>query len=113
MNTSVQLEALLDTLPNKPGCYLMKDSSGRVIYVGKAINLRHRVRSYFHSSAGHDPKTNQLVRKISDIEWIVVDSELEALILEMNLIKQHRPHYNVRMKDDKRYPYIKVHWGTP
>ncbi len=84
-----------------------------MIYVGKAINLRNRVRSYFHSSAHHDPKTQQLVRKISDIDWIVVDSELEALILEMNLIKKHRPHYNVRLKDDKRYPYIKVHWADP
>jgi excinuclease ABC subunit C len=104
---------LLDTLPTKPGCYIMKDQAGKVIYVGKAINLRNRVRSYFHSSARHDPKTQQLVRKISDIDWIVVDSELEALILEMNLIKKHRPHYNIRLKDDKRYPYIKVHWADP
>jgi excinuclease ABC subunit C len=111
MNTPAPLAALLDTLPTKPGCYIMKDQSGKVIYVGKAINLRNRVRSYFHSSAHHDPKTQQLVRKISDIDWIVVDSELEALILEMNLIKKHRPHYNVRLKDDKRYPYIKVHWA--
>jgi excinuclease ABC subunit C len=91
----------------------MKDDAGKVIYVGKAINLRNRVRSYFHSSANNPPKTQQLVRKIADIEWIVVDSELEALILEMNLIKKHRPHYNVRLKDDKRYPYIKVHWADP
>ncbi|NUM45841.1 MAG: GIY-YIG nuclease family protein, partial [Anaerolineales bacterium] len=110
---SDHLQALLDTLPTKPGCYLMKDKDGKIIYVGKAINLRNRVRSYFHASANHDNKTRQLVRKIVDLEWIIVGSELEALILEMNLIKRHRPHYNVRMKDDKRYPYIKVHWAEP
>ncbi len=111
MDIPAQLEATLDTLPARPGCYLMKDETGKVIYVGKAVNLRNRVRSYFHSSAQHDRKTQQLVRKISAIDWIVVDSELEALILEMNLIKKHRPHYNVRLKDDKRYPYIKVSWA--
>ncbi|MEW5872462.1 MAG: excinuclease ABC subunit UvrC [Chloroflexota bacterium] len=108
---SDHLKAQLDTLPTKPGCYIMKDSSGKVIYVGKAINLRNRVRSYFHASAQHDLKTNQLVGRIANIEWIVVGSELEALILEMNLIKKHRPQFNVRLKDDKRYPYVKVHWG--
>ena len=108
-----RLNALLDALPTKSGCYLMKDSTSKVIYVGKAVNLRSRVRSYFHSSAQHVRKTQQLVAKINDIEWIVVDSELEALILEMNLIKKYRPHYNVRLKDDKRYPYIKVHWADP
>ncbi|GAB4580028.1 MAG: excinuclease ABC subunit UvrC [Anaerolineales bacterium] len=110
---SEHIQTLLKTLPSKPGCYLMKDKEGKIIYVGKAINLRNRVRSYFHASAKHDNKTRQLVRKITDLEWIVVGSELEALILEMNLIKRHRPHYNVRMKDDKRYPYIKVHWAEP
>ena len=113
MNVSSQLKAVLDTVPTKPGCYLMKDDGGKVIYVGKAINLRNRVRSYFHNSAQHHPRTQKLVAKIADIEWIVVDSELEALILEMNLIKKYRPHYNVRLKDDKRYPYIKVHWEDP
>lgn len=111
LSLSENLAGQLNTLPNKPGCYLMKDTTGKVIYVGKAINLRNRVRSYFHESAQHTPKTNQLVRKISEIEWIVVGSELEALILEMNLIKKHRPHYNIRLKDDKRYPYIKVHYA--
>lgn len=110
---SEHLRAQLDTLPTKPGCYLMKDNTGTVIYVGKAINLRNRVRSYFHASAGHGPRISRMVRQIADIEWIVVDSELEALILEMNLIKKHRPYYNVRLKDDKRYPYIKVHWALP
>ncbi len=107
------LKGQLDTLPSKPGCYLYKDAEGRVIYVGKAINLRNRVRSYFHDSAQHDRRIDKLVQNICNIEWIVVGSELEALILEMNLIKKHRPHYNVRLKDDKRYPYIKVHWADP
>jgi excinuclease ABC subunit C len=108
MEISTHLKAILDTLPARPGCYLMKDAERRVIYVGKAVHLRNRVRSYFHESAQQSLKTRQLVRRITDIDWIVVDSELEALILEMNLIKKHRPHYNVRLKDDKRYPYIKV-----
>jgi excinuclease ABC subunit C len=89
----------------------MKNQDGKVIYVGKAINLRHRVRSYFHASAQKYPRTSQLVRNIADIEWIIVASELEALILEMNLIKEYQPHFNVQLKDDKRYPYIKIHWG--
>ena len=111
MQLSEQLQGTLATIPTKPGCYLMKNAEGKIIYVGKAVNLRNRVRSYFHASAGHDRKTRRLVQEITDIEWIVVGSELEALILEMNLIKRHRPHFNVRLKDDKRYPYIKVHWG--
>ncbi len=113
--TSVKehINGILDTLPSKPGCYLMKDSSGKIIYVGKAINLRSRVRSYFQSSNDHSLKTQHLVRDIVDIDWIVVGSELEALILEMTLIKKHRPHYNIRLKDDKRYPYIKTHWNEP
>jgi len=113
MKASEKIAALLKTLPTKPGCYLMKNKTGKVIYVGKAINLRNRVRSYFHDSAQHHPRTQQLVKKIAEIDWILVDSELEALILEMNLIKKYRPHYNVRLKDDKRYPYIKVHWSDP
>ncbi len=108
---SEHIQQILDTLPNKPGCYIMKNSAGEIIYVGKAINLRNRVRSYFHTPNDQDFKTRQLVKNIAHIEWIVVGSELEALILEMNLIKKHRPRYNVRLKDDKRYPYIKVHWA--
>jgi len=108
-----QLRHVLDSLPNKAGCYLMKDGEGHVLYVGKAINLRNRVRSYFHAHADHERRIRKLVSHIRDIEWIVVGSELEALILEMNLIKKYRPHYNVRLKDDKRYPYIKVHWANP
>jgi len=113
MELSEHLQGILDTLPTKPGCYLMKNAEGTIIYVGKAISLKNRVRSYFHADASHDHKTRRLVREIADIEWIVVGSELEALILEMNLIKRHRPKYNVRLKDDKRYPYIKIHWGEP
>ena len=111
MEISEHLQGILDTLPTKPGCYLMKNADGKIIYVGKAVNLRARVRSYFHSDSSHDNKTRRLVREIADIEWIVVGSELEALILEMNLIKRHRPRFNVRLKDDKRYPYIKIHWA--
>jgi excinuclease ABC subunit C len=111
MDASDRLAPLLEGIPAKPGCYLMKDADGRVIYVGKAIQLRARVRSYFHASAGHTRRTEEMVAHVADLEWIVVGSELEALILEMNLIKRHRPKYNVRLKDDKRYPYIKVHWA--
>ncbi|MEX1071712.1 MAG: excinuclease ABC subunit UvrC [Anaerolineales bacterium] len=108
-----KIQGQLDTLPIKTGCYIMKGVDGKVIYVGKALNLRSRVRSYFHSAVQLDNKTRVLVDNIADIEWIVVASELEALILEMNLIKKHRPLYNIRLKDDKRYPYIKVHWADP
>ncbi len=111
MEVPESLELLLEGLPVKPGCYLMKDEAGRVIYVGKAVNLRSRVRSYFHASGSHNRKTAEMIAKIADIEWIVVGSELEALILEMTLIKRYRPKYNVRLKDDKRYPYVKVHWA--
>ncbi|HEX8990814.1 MAG TPA: excinuclease ABC subunit UvrC [Anaerolineales bacterium] len=113
MEISAKLQGILSTLPAKPGCYLMKNAAGTIIYVGKAISLKNRVRSYFHADASHDAKTRRLVHEIADIEWILVGSELEALILEMNLIKKHRPRYNVRLKDDKRYPYIKVHWADP
>ncbi len=113
MEISEHLKGILDTAPLKPGCYLMKDTEGKVIYVGKAINLRNRLRSYFHDSSQIDHKTRKLVSHIIEIEWIVVGSELEALILEMNLIKKYRPHYNVRLVDDKSYPYIKVHWSDP
>jgi excinuclease ABC subunit C len=113
METSEHIQAVLDSAPTKTGCYLMKDVDSKVIYVGKAVNLRSRLRSYYHSSAQDNRKTRQMVRRITDIDWIVVGSELEALILEMNLIKKYRPHFNVRLKDDKRYPYIKVHWAKP
>ena len=107
----VHIQTQLNALPTLPGCYIMKDPKGTVIYVGKAINLRSRVRSYWHKSAGYSsPKTWQLIGHVQQIEFIVTGSELEALVLENNLIKRYRPHYNVRLKDDKRYPYIKVTW---
>jgi len=102
------LQTKLETLPTKPGCYIYKNAEGAIIYVGKAINLRNRVRSYFHENVD-SPKTRELVKHIADLEYIIVGSELEALILEMTLIKKHRPKYNIRLKDDKRYPYIKLH----
>ena len=111
--TQHQFAEILKNLPTKSGVYLYKSAAGKVIYVGKAVNLRARVRSYFHQSAQHTPKIRQLVGEIDDIEFIVSGSELEALLLENNLIKKHQPRYNVRLKDDKRYPYIKVHWQDP
>ncbi len=113
MEIAEHIKGILATLPTKPGCYIYRNTAGDVIYVGKAINLRNRVRSYFHADNSHDAKTRRLVREVANIEWILVGSELEALILEMNLIKKHRPKFNVRLKDDKRYPYIKVHWADP
>jgi len=100
----------LDSLPTAPGCYQMLDAEGRVLYVGKALVLRHRVRSYFHASANHNPRTQALVAEIADISWWVTKTELEALVLENELIKRYQPRYNVRLKDDKTFPYIKVNW---
>ncbi len=102
----MNLKDKLKTLPTKPGCYLMKDSSNTVIYVGKAINLKNRVNSYFIGA--HDYKTTKLVSNIRDFDYIVVGSEKEALILEYNLIKKYDPKFNIVFKDDKSYPYIKV-----
>ncbi len=113
MPLTEHIQGILATLPTKPGCYIMRNSAGEVIYVGKAINLRNRVRSYFQERSDQERKIIKLVQQIEDLEWIVVGSELEALILEMNLIKEHRPRFNVRLKDDKRYPYIKVHLNQP
>jgi excinuclease ABC subunit C len=110
VSISVELQEQLDTLPMKPGVYLMKDAGGTIIYVGKAINLRSRVRSYFHESSQHEDKIMRLVGDIVRLDFIVTGTELEALILENNLIKEHRPRYNVKLKDDKNYPYIKVSW---
>lgn len=103
------LKDKLDNLPTQSGVYLMKDSTGKIIYVGKAVNLRSRVRSYFHASVD-SPKTMRLASQVADIDFIVTESELEALLQEMTLIKRHRPHYNIRLKDDKSYPYIKITW---
>src|SRR5262245_55408870 len=110
---SAKIEQILKNLPTKPGVYLHKNAQSKVIYVGKAVNLRSRVRSYFNSTAQQNPKTRRLVEEIVDIEFIVAASELEALLLENTLIKKYQPRYNIRLKDDKRYPYIKVHWQDP
>ena len=107
---SERVQEILKRLPTKPGVYIHKDKNDGILYVGKAINLRSRVRSYFHKNVDSN-KTRRLRSHIRDIEIITTESELEALLLEMTLIKKHRPPYNVRLKDDKRYPYIKVHWG--
>lgn len=103
----------LTTLPPKPGCYQFKDQSGVILYVGKAVNLRNRVRSYFQKSANHTPKIRRLVSATMDLEVIVTASELEALVLECSLIKKHQPHYNVRLRDDKQYPYLCLTTAEP
>ena len=107
-----KIKEILANLPTRPGVYLHKDANDNVLYVGKAVNLRSRVRSYFQKNVD-SYKTRRLREQISNIEIITTDSELEALLLEMTLIKKHKPQFNVRMKDDKRYPYIKVHWSAP
>lgn len=105
---SDNIKNALAVLPEKPGVYLMHDASGKVIYVGKAVVLKNRVRSYFRNLASHTPKVKAMVEKIAEIETIVTSSEVEALILECNLIKKYRPRYNISLKDDKTYPYLKV-----
>ncbi len=107
------LDEKLQNLPAQPGCYLHKNSRGEIIYVGKAKNLRQRVRQYFQSSRAMDAKTQELVSRITDFEFIVTDNEVEALILESNLIKLHRPRYNVLLKDDKQYPHLKLTINEP
>ena len=98
----------LQLLPDSPGVYIMKDAQGKIIYVGKAVILKNRVRQYFQSNKNHSPKVRAMVAKIADFETILTGSEVEALILECNLIKKHRPRYNISLKDDKTYPYVKV-----
>ncbi len=107
MSTTLVSERL-KAMPTKPGVYLMRDADGNVLYVGKAANLRSRVRSYFGSSYGLQPKIEKMVARVADIDFILANSEQEALILECNLIKRHRPYYNSRLKDDKSYPYMKI-----
>ena len=99
---------LLQNLPGDPGVYIMKDKTGKVIYVGKAKVLKNRVRQYFQNTERHAPKVAAMVSHVDTFEYILTDSELEALILECNLIKKYRPYYNILLKDDKNYPYIKV-----
>src|SRR5215210_6968493 len=102
------LEGKLRHLATGPGVYLFRDAQGVIVYVGKAKSLRSRVRSYFAGGAQHGIKTQELVRRVADVDTIVVSTEAEALILENNLIKENRPRFNINLKDDKTYPYIKV-----
>ena len=104
-----ELQRQVALLPDKPGVYLMRDVSGKIIYVGKAVNLKNRVRSYFQQR-GLNPKTEALVARIQSFETIITASEMEALILECNLIKKHHPRYNISLRDDKSYPFVKVTW---
>lgn len=113
MARSSTLQEKLKTLPAKPGCYLFKDAEGEIIYIGKAVSLKNRVRSYFQKSAALTPKTRRVVQRTADLDIVVTDNELEALILECNLIKQHRPVYNVRLRDDKQYPYLVLTTSEP
>jgi excinuclease ABC subunit C len=96
------------SIPKEPGCYLYRDENKEIIYIGKAKNLVNRIRSYFSNSGDHSVKTKHLVARIRSVEWIVVDNEVEALLLENNLIKKHKPKYNIDLKDNKRYAYIKI-----
>lgn len=105
---NLALENKLALLPDKPGVYLYRNAAAKIIYVGKALNLRSRVRSYFQSSRGHSPKTLALLAQIADLEILVTSSEIDALILEGNLIKKHKPRYNILLKDDKSFPYLKL-----
>lgn len=107
-NLNENLKNKLEALPRRPGVYLMKDAHGKVIYVGKAVDLRQRVRSYFQPGSQANPKTRVMAGRISDLDFAVTDNEVEALILECNLIKEYRPRYNVSLKDDKQYPYVRV-----
>ncbi len=104
----VDLAEKLERLPDRPGVYLYKDAKGQVVYVGKAASVRARVRSYFQASRTRDAKTDALVDHIADLDYIVTANELEALILESNLVKRHRPRYNIILRDDKHYPFLKL-----
>ena len=108
-----RLKARLREVPSEPGCYLLRDADDRILYIGKAKVLRNRVRSYFQSGSGHahSPRISLMVRQVCEIEFIVTDSEAEALALESNLIKQNQPHFNVLLKDDKKYPYLCITWS--
>jgi excinuclease ABC subunit C len=108
MSSNPQLENKIASLPDAPGVYLHKNAEGKVIYIGKALNLKNRVRSYFGKDAGHSPFTRKMAKLICDFDTIVTRTEKEALILENNLVKMHKPHFNIRLKDDKRYPYLKL-----
>jgi excinuclease ABC subunit C len=104
----MDIQQKISQIPNSPGVYFFRDNKGEIIYIGKAKVLRNRVRSYFNSPTGKDPKTLVMVKNIADLEWLVVRSEVEALLTEANLIKEHKPRYNVFLKDDKTFPYIRI-----
>ena len=105
------LSGQLKQLPASPGVYLMRDAAGDILYVGKAANLHHRLRSYFGAGQKLSPKLKRMVARVNNLDFYVTNSEQEALILECNLIKRHRPHFNVRLKDDKTFPYPKINLG--
>ena len=104
----MKLHERVAQVPDRPGVYLYKDAKGQTIYIGKAASLRGRVRSYFQESRARDPKTEALVGQIRDLEYIVTGNELEAMILEATLVKKHRPRYNIILRDDKHYPFLKL-----
>ena len=112
INWGENLELKISMLPESPGCYLMKDEAGTIIYVGKAVNLKNRVRSYFRDTE-HTPKVAAMVSHIADFEVLLCESNLEALCLECNLIKEHKPYYNILLKDDKHYPYLRLDLKEP
>ena len=111
------LDEKLKEIPRSPGVYLHKDAAGKIIYIGKAKNLRNRVRSYFQAGRTGDfsygIKTEELVRQIADVEFIVTDNEVEAFILEASLVKKHQPYFNYKLKDDKSYPHLKLTVNEP
>jgi excinuclease ABC subunit C len=109
--TTPDLERRLQEIPPEPGVYFMRDATDRILYIGKSKKLRSRVRSYFRDGNHHSPRIAMMVRQVAEIEFIVTDSEAEALALEANLIKQHQPHFNVLLKDDKKYPYVLITWS--
>jgi excinuclease ABC subunit C len=109
--SAINIEQRLQEIPPEPGVYFMRDATDRILYIGKSKKLRSRVRSYFREGSNHTPRIAMMVRQVAEIEFIVTDTEAEALALEANLIKQHQPHFNVLLKDDKKYPYILITWS--
>ena len=102
------LNTKITNIPKRPGVYQFINDKGEIIYIGKAKDLRSRVRSYFQKNKYQTPKNQSMIKRISDLEWIVVSSEVEALLTEANLIKENKPHYNINLKDDKSFPYIRI-----
>ena len=109
---NAKLKSKLNDLPKSAGVYFHKDKKGEIIYVGKAALLNNRVRQYFHASRAHDPKTEALVAEIADVDWMVVDSELEALFLEAEMIRRYMPRYNILLRDDKSMVYIRIDYDS-